>query len=931
MKALNVPVVRVKSYLKDEIIDSGSGIMIAPQYVLTATHVLCGDRHTVIVNGEEKDAVVEKKNHIAVLLAVETESKGKADAEKVWFTSEELLTRDTEWSVSGFITEEQNFHTLSGIGLIRSGGQEDGIDYTLKNIESGYAENYKGLSGSPVVCGGRIVGILQIQNLMERGLLGIEMSSTEQFRDIVPPEFLGSSQYREAFENKARSFTKNAIDKNIKSKKYIPDIFVEEGRYKENCRYYSEPDLFIKKAIEEIQSLDLEAVNRFLISKGEKELDFTDIADFAQKHTEIDVTEMLIKRLDAAVKKIERVRNKSKKQGLSLEKRYLIEDKCNYAVLYTFEEIRDEINFFRYKIILITNDAGQGKTNFLCDFAQNFLMKKRLPVLFYNAYDFREPFMNRIKKELTVDDAYAWEYVQQIQTQIWECEHKAITIMIDGLNENTALNDFGGYVSDFLKEVQNLPFIKVILSTRNELLEERFGQLNSETFGSTFYWMNMERRSDKFMERIFWGYLRYFDIEIMEGSLLDRTYEMLAEDTLLLRFFCEVNRGKRQVPMLHVYKYAMFKKYYDIKKEESIQEKSPGKTAVFDILIDHICQLMIQDRQFSKIPRCKLSKDELDMFDKLLEADVIFKQEMQIKKGYLKETEVFLSFTFDEFRDFCITRYILKSSDGSTLSSLWKTMHQENWGILEGVERYIFFLARTEGKDLLTVLKAEEEYTQLYWKNVWELEEADITTEDIEMWREEVLTDGVHATSAANFLISHRDRSYFKRTNIELFFGMLDELAEDLGIFEKVTQKFFRKTKKDKYGSGMGERAGVLSCDKLVDAFNEHKDDAKFIKNNIDFLRLSIYMVEIDASQIGTVWLNAHISVPEVVEKILELYIQQENLPQLLYQNIQIILEAFPDKTGENTSLAKLRTALDEKIRKYDYKAINRSLASVWN
>lgn len=82
MKALNVPVVRVKSYLKDEIIDSGSGIMIAPQYVLTATHVLCGDRHTVIVNGEEKDAVVEKKNHIAVLLAVETESKGKADAEK---------------------------------------------------------------------------------------------------------------------------------------------------------------------------------------------------------------------------------------------------------------------------------------------------------------------------------------------------------------------------------------------------------------------------------------------------------------------------------------------------------------------------------------------------------------------------------------------------------------------------------------------------------------------------------------------------------------------------------------------------------------------------------------------------------------------------------------------------------------------------------
>ena len=111
--------------------------------------------------------------------------------------------------------------------------------------------------------------------------------------------------------------------------------------------------------------------------------------------------------------------------------------------------------------------------------------------------------MNRIKRDLTLDEKYSWEYVRQALTRIWEREHRAVTIIIDGLNENTALNDLGGYVSDFLKETQSLSFIKVVLSTRNELLEERFGQLNSETLGDCFYRMDMKHQSNKFMERIF--------------------------------------------------------------------------------------------------------------------------------------------------------------------------------------------------------------------------------------------------------------------------------------------------------------------------------------------------------------------------------------------------------------------------------------------
>lgn len=40
-------IVKVKSYYNDEVIQYGTGIIIADTWVLTAEHVVCGNRHTV--------------------------------------------------------------------------------------------------------------------------------------------------------------------------------------------------------------------------------------------------------------------------------------------------------------------------------------------------------------------------------------------------------------------------------------------------------------------------------------------------------------------------------------------------------------------------------------------------------------------------------------------------------------------------------------------------------------------------------------------------------------------------------------------------------------------------------------------------------------------------------------------------------------------
>lgn len=932
---MNKITVKVKSYLslENEPIEFGTGIFLPPNHVLTAAHILCGDRHTVILQEKETAAVIEKENRVAALLSVEPAAEVEENTENLLFTVEELMNNDTRWHVDGYITDEQIFHRISGQGLVAFEGLNDSTDFKLANIATGYTENYQGMSGAPVICGERIVGILQQQNLSERGLLGLEMASTALFEELLPTGFIAPSKYREEFDKRARQVTQNLINYNKNSKKYIPDIFVEESDYKENLRYFSEPKLFINKVVEEITALDLRAVNNFLLQndKDENRLDFTDIKSFSFEHAWTETVDLLIQRLDAAIKVINRVRTSVsvKDKGICWEKYYRQEDGSSYLIRYTLEQLRDEINFFKYKIILITKDAGQGKTNFLCDFCENFLLKKQLPVLFYNAYDIREPIFDLVKKELTLDGEYSWEYVNRVLTRNWNDAYRTVIIIIDGLNENTALNDFGGYVSDFLKQVLKLPFLRVILSTRNELLKERFGQLNSDILGNNFYLMDMQYQSKKFARRIFSGYLRYFNITIDWNSPTQQAYNTLAQDTLLLRFFCEVNHDKKQVWMQHIYKYSLFEKYYEMKKKAVVHYQSSLEEEMFDKLLNHLCQLMLDNQQFATVPRSSLTDEELRIFDQLLETDVLFKQERQIVAGYIPKTEIVIGFTFDEFRDFCITRYIL-SSRSEMFSDLWEKMHSENWSILEGVERYTFFLAKTNASGILPVLKAKPEYERLYWENIWELEDADILTEDVQMWKREVLENRIYAGRVVRFLLGHQNRNYFRTANIEQLFDILDQLACNLGMFEAITQRLFGKNQKAPYGKNFSRRDSVLPCDELTEWFEKSKQNTEFIVKNRDYIRLSIYMVEIDIYQIRKMWTDIYEKAPEVEIEILKTYVARENIPRLLFHNLKNILEALLEKNVGDAELENLNAVLVEKNKQYDYKAISAGLTDIW-
>ena len=51
------------------------------------------------------------------------------------------------------------------------------------------------------------------------------------------------------------------------------------------------------------------------------------------------------------------------------------ENNRNSFFKWDLKDIYQQLEFLNYRFLLLTRNAGQGKTNFLCDYTENFIMK----------------------------------------------------------------------------------------------------------------------------------------------------------------------------------------------------------------------------------------------------------------------------------------------------------------------------------------------------------------------------------------------------------------------------------------------------------------------------------------------------------------------------------------------------------------------------
>ena len=91
--------------------------------------------------------------------------------------------------------------------------------------------------------------------------------------------------------------------------------------------------------------------------------------------------------------------------------------------------------------------------------------------------------------------------------------------------------------------------------------------------------------------------------------------------------------------------------------------------SLFRRLLDRICEYMVENKTYFHVPMEIFDIQQQKLIRGLLENDVVLKGEDVVEHGLLKEQAVVISFTFDEFRDYCLTNYILRNSKDEKLSS----------------------------------------------------------------------------------------------------------------------------------------------------------------------------------------------------------------------------------------------------------------------
>lgn len=868
--------------------DVGNGILIDNDVVLTAEHLMHQEEYKIeLYNGDILEAKEYPNNDNEIIGLLKLERPVNENINHL-LTQDYTPNEDDKWEIYGYITKEQIMHYIKGLGTHSIIEEERISDMQASNISVGQAINYKGLSGSPVIVDEMIIGIVQEQRISADRASEIKVSSVSSFVQYINERYIESNRIKKSFKEKMDIYTKQQIQKNIKSGKYIPEIFVEQNNFKEYMRFFAEPKLFINKAIDEIQSLNYKDVNEFLKKNFSDTINFR-ITDRIENDEELlKASEELSEDLKKARKLIED-KNQMKElleSGLDLYDRET-RDYYNRALQFDFSDIQENIEYIRYRYLILTNGAGQGKTNFICDFTENFLLKKNFYVLYINAYEADKDLYEFVcDKIISFLNNKNIEYILDMLKQEYEKTFKPFVIVIDGLNENNKFDDFSNVVRQFLERIDGFNFIKVIMTTRDEFYDEKFKNIDTGIYSKYFKRVKMFNYNQVFQDRIFWGYLNFFDITIRKYSLSKNIFDRLSRDTLLLRFFCEANRGKKQLYMYDIYKYNTFQMYID-KKIEEYDNKKFGAGKLYINVLDKIIDYMINNCQYYNIPIDILNSEELELVHELILNDVVLKDDIIIKEGFLNEQKTVISFTFDEFRDFYMAKYIARKFNKEQIEKFIKDLNKKsNISIKEGVYGYLFFIGRMYSEDLVEILKTSDDYNIVYWDNIFNLVDEKISDEDIGIIKNEFLNDGDNRDEIILDLIFRYDIAYFKKLNIKNLYNIIDSFCKkDYEKYQSFIRTKFQPDFSNNYYS-YGIKA-IWPYDKMIENLKStlRRKNSRIYK---ELFKMTIYLYNVIRWKTDEFWELYIKYLPDMAIETLDE--MNNNVPEEVNKNIKDIL-----------------------------------------
>ena len=341
-----------------------------------------------------------------------------------------------------------------------------------------------------------------------------------------------------------RFFSERLLSRNISSGKYLPETFLEDRNAKEKARMFVAPHKMYPLVYGQVAVLNFDYYNKKRRLRGIKAPFGLNVTQWSLQGKVVDIEKLRNITKEICTYLLEQVNDKTDRSN------------ARWMAMHKVKQLAEKLELMNKQVMMVTSDAGQGKTNFVCDLVNNVLMADGIPFVFVNAYELSaEQLAKSISAEYNFIGDESLEEVLMAAENYCNQHLQYLIIIIDGLNEHPKQGLFKSNLLRVLKAVSWHKHVKVLMTCRGEFYKNNYQLLESDLGDGLCMvaldkhqrrWDNSETSEDEcLIER----YAAYFKTGVPSDG---RIRKMLLKDLLLMRIFFEAYQGQDVTKMVQI-------------------------------------------------------------------------------------------------------------------------------------------------------------------------------------------------------------------------------------------------------------------------------------------------------------------------------------------------------------------------------------------
>jgi NACHT domain. len=604
--------------------------------------------------------------------------------------------------------------------------------------------------------------------------------------------FVFGNKYND-ISKRITEITFSEIDKEKRSRKYIANIFVETNEIKEKLRYFCEPYIFFIKIIERTKKEINDSYLIYILNQIHYPISKIKAPAFIYLFINQSKLRTNISLFRKYLDKNKYLLNLLVEKGAGLKPEYLESIPLEFSHIYDYVypnlrysseyrqnifETEEDLELLTNKSVIIKGLAGHGKTNLLCDFTENFLLRKKHVCIYLPAREFNnlvneETIEQRIAQIIFADSSF--QFADILRLIKFRKPNDFLYILIDGINEHKNYPLFSLALEQFIQRC-NSTNIKVIITCRSEYFDNRFGNLllvKNQSVIDLDAWKYVNHIPDVHQKTLISKYFEEFNIALQIDHINQNIIGIFNKDKLILRIFCEAYENEIPAEFLEdLFKLEIFNKYFE-KKLEAVNG--------LEYCLQEIITWMINHNEFSNILISNFSKDTATIIEATTYENIVVRKDIISTPGIAFCKSEVMNFVYDEFRDFLIaSKIIINWENNNQLAKIQINQFTKAGSVIsEGLQKYLCLWGiKNNQHELIKFLSSYAWFDEVFIESVRNSPDQLHSDFIINILKMQFRTNINLSLHIIFFLFKRINNERFTKLNIDLLFNWITELDE---------------------------------------------------------------------------------------------------------------------------------------------------------